>query len=60
MIYCPKGLHDSARGFNPGNATPRPCALQGREIEQSKNTRPPCNDLSPLQGESRDWDGSQG
>ena len=29
-------------------------ALKGRQTERGKNTRPPCNDLSPFQGESLD------
>jgi len=32
-----------------GIAAPRSCTLQGRQSEHSKNTRPSCNDLSPLQ-----------
>ena len=33
MIYCPKGLHDSARGFNPGNRPKPHRALKGRHID---------------------------
>jgi hypothetical protein len=32
----------------PGTAALRPCALQGRQIEHRKNTRHPCNALSPF------------
>ena len=34
MIYCPKGLHDSARGFNLPGIGPKPHrALKGRHID---------------------------
>jgi hypothetical protein len=33
-ICAPKGLEDSAQGFNPGNRPPRRRALKGRQIER--------------------------
>ena len=36
-FYAPKGLEDSARGFNLGNIHPRRRALKGRKIEREKN-----------------------
>jgi hypothetical protein len=31
---APKGLEDSAQGFNPGNRHPEQRALKGRQIER--------------------------
>jgi hypothetical protein len=31
-VFVPKGLQDSARGFNPGNTSPKCPALKGRQI----------------------------
>jgi hypothetical protein len=33
---APKGLEDSAQGFNPGNPPPKRCALKGRQIRYDK------------------------
>jgi hypothetical protein len=52
---APKGLYDSARGFNPGEPAQTARALKGRQTEHGKNARLPCNHLSPFQGESLDW-----
>jgi hypothetical protein len=32
-VFAPKGLHDSARGFNPGNRPKPHRALKGRHID---------------------------
>src|ERR1700734_1000009 len=32
---APKGLQDSAQGFNPGNRPPRRRALKGRQMEHT-------------------------
>jgi hypothetical protein len=34
---APKGLEDSAQGFNPGNRRPERFALKGRQIERTNN-----------------------
>jgi hypothetical protein len=38
-FFAPKGLEDSAQGFNPGNPPPRRCALKGRQIRCGKYTQ---------------------
>jgi hypothetical protein len=35
---APKGLENSAQGFNPGNRHPERCALKGRQIKRTSNT----------------------
>jgi hypothetical protein len=37
---APKGLEDSAQGFNPGNRSPERYALKGRQIERTNNANP--------------------
>ncbi len=49
---APKGLYDSARGFNPGEPPKPHRALKGRQTEHGENMRLLCNHLSPFQGES--------
>jgi hypothetical protein len=36
---APKGLEDSAQGFNPGNRRPERFALKGRQIERTNNAK---------------------
>jgi len=45
MVFAPKGLKDSAQGFNPGNHPNKWFALKGREMR----TRLTCV-VAPLQG----------
>jgi hypothetical protein len=57
---APKGLYDSARGFNPGKPAQPHRALKGRQTEEGKNTPLSCNHLSPFQGDSLDGMITQG
>jgi hypothetical protein len=67
---APKGLYDSAQGFNPGNHRVRGFALKGREItmrlmagiglDKIYVTHDRACDLEPLQGSSQGRHGSQG
>jgi hypothetical protein len=41
-FFAPKGLHDSARGFNPGNRPKPHRALKGRHIVWSNNVSKQC------------------
>jgi hypothetical protein len=34
MVFAPKGLQDSAQGFNPGNLKINEFALKGREADK--------------------------
>jgi hypothetical protein len=36
---APKGLEDSAQGFNPGNHRPERFALKGRQTERTNNAK---------------------
>jgi hypothetical protein len=39
MGRAPKGLEDSAQGFNPGNRRPERFALKGRQVERTNNAK---------------------
>jgi hypothetical protein len=38
-VFAPKGLHGSARGFNPGNRPQPYRALKGRLIDRTNNVK---------------------
>ena len=42
-VAAPKGLQDSAQGFNPGNRHPERRALKGRQIERTNNVKASSN-----------------
>jgi hypothetical protein len=52
QALAPKGLHNSARGFNPGNRTKPQRALKGRQVRMAKNVNGKCN--------HRPWQGFSG
>ena len=59
MVFAPKGLKDSAQGFNPGNHPNKWFALKGREMRTRLSCVVATFDLAPLQGAPL-WDGSRG
>jgi hypothetical protein len=54
VVFVPKGLQDSARGFNPGNMSTQRHALKGRKIFMIGGpfgqSTPDAPVLPPLQG----------
>jgi hypothetical protein len=42
-VFAPKGLYDSARGFNSGNRPKPHCALKGAGADRHKNLKVKCN-----------------
>jgi hypothetical protein len=54
-VFAPKGLHDSARGFNPGNRPKPHRALTRRYSVTPSRKTPGAPGLEVLKGRQIDW-----